>query len=379
MYCVKRFLQVPHNDSAVNTSRADLRHLSATLLVRAQLVDRVLVHCRQLGDLVAARASAQVHSPEHVPRALLVLLAALAAAVGLFHGPAQLPSALAAVEAVSFAVVAGADDLALGDPEQVGEGQELRGDGDHGRWRLLWCRGVDYRNAAVVGCEGEGVARGREGDAVDPAGCRVQVLAADGVERQTLTPGAGFGTGVVAFDERAEDTGVAVGAAGGEQHAVGVPGDAGDGGAQRLLQVLGHPPVILLLEVADGDDAGAGADGELALVRAPTHAGSGAVDSQQDERWLPLAALARLPNVGVAVLRAGHNTAAVGCDVDTGDQLVVATKLILQAELIALLGVEFDVVGASNGQRVAVGGERVVGDWSVEQVVNFGRGHFGYE
>jgi len=170
---------------------------------------------------------------------------------------------------------------------------------------------------------------------------------------------------------------VAISAAGGEQYAVGVPGDAGDGRTQRLLQVLGHPPVVLLLEVADGDDACAGTDGELALVRAPTHAGSSAVDAQQHEGWLPLSALAGLPDVGVAVLRAGYNAAAVGCDVDAGDELVVSAKLVLQAELVALLRVELDIVGAGDGKGVAVGGERVVGNWSVEEVVDFGRGHVG--
>jgi hypothetical protein len=90
-----------------------------------------------------------------------------------------------------------------------------------------------------------------------------------------------------------------------------------------------------------------------------------------------LAALAGLPDVGVAVLRAGHDAAAVGGDVDAGDQLVVTSEFILQAELVALLGVELDVVGAGHSQGVAVGGERVVGDWGVKEVVDFGRGHFG--
>lgn len=57
-------LQVPHDHPSVYASRADLRDLSAALLVRAELVDRVLVHSRQLRDLVSASATAQVHSSE---------------------------------------------------------------------------------------------------------------------------------------------------------------------------------------------------------------------------------------------------------------------------------------------------------------------------
>lgn len=50
-----------------------------------------------------------------------------------------------------------------------------------------------------------------------------------------------------------------------EKHGVGVPGEGSDGTANRLLQVLGDPPVVLLLEIADGDHAGSRADGELLL------------------------------------------------------------------------------------------------------------------
>lgn len=225
--------------------------------------------------------------------------------------------------------------------------------------------------------ESEGITRRRESDAVHPAGGAIQVLAADGVERQALAPSRSLGTGISALDERAEDASVAVGAASGEQHAVGVPGNAGDGGAQRLLQVLGHPPVVLLLEVADGNDAGARADGELALVRAPADASGCAVDAEEHEGRLPLAALAGLPDVGVAVLRAGDNAATVRGDVDAGDQLVVSAELILEAELVALLGVELDVVGTGDGEGAAVGREGVIGNGCVEQVVHFGRGHVG--
>jgi hypothetical protein len=49
----------------------------------------------------------------------------------------------------------------------------------------------------------------------------------------------------------------------------------------------------------------------------------------------------------------------------------------LQTELVALLGVELDVVGAGDGEGVAVGREGVVGNGCVEQVVHFGRGHVG--
>ena len=58
-----------------------------------------------------------------------------------------------------------------------------------------------------------------------------------------------------------------------------MPGNVGDGAADGLLQVFGHPPVILDLEVANRDDACAGADGELGLGWRPADTSRGPVDA----------------------------------------------------------------------------------------------------
>lgn len=79
-----------------------------------------------------------------------------------------------------------------------------------------------------------------------------------------------------------------------------MPGEGGDGTADWFLQVLGDPPVVLLLEVADGDHAGSRADGELLLGGRPADKGGGTVDSEQDEGWLP-ASSGLLPNIGIAI------------------------------------------------------------------------------
>ena len=80
---------------------------------------------------------------------------------------------------------------------------------------------------------------------------------------------------------------MAIGAAQSNQDTVGVPADAGDGAAEGLLQVLGHPPIVLLLKVADSSNPSTTADSELGLVGRPSHACSGSVDAEKDEGGAP--------------------------------------------------------------------------------------------
>ena len=167
---------------------------------------------------------------------------------------------------------------------------------------------------------------------------------------------------------------MAVGTSQSDQDTVGVPGDAGDGAAKGLLQVLGYPPVVLFLKVADGSNPSTASDGELCLVRRPSHTCSGSVDAEEDESGAP-GAVGGFPDVCVAVLRAGDNLARVGGNVDAGNELVVTAQLIFQSEAGAIGRVQLDCVVASDGESLAVGREGVVGDGMVEEVVDLRSGH----
>jgi hypothetical protein len=74
-------------------------------------------------------------------------------------------------------------------------------------------------------------------------------------------------------------------------------------------------------------------------------------------------------------LRAGHNLARVGSDIHTRDRLVVSSQLVLELETAALPCVQVDIVVTSYGEGLAVGGEGVVRNWVVKEVVDFGRNH----
>jgi len=82
-----------------------------------------------------------------------------------------------------------------------------------------------------------------------------------------------------------------------------------------------------------------------------------------------------LEGICLFTLRARHDLAGIRRNVDTRDRLVVPRQLILQLKASARPRVQVDVVLAGDGERLAVGGEGVVRDGVVEEVVHFWGGH----
>lgn len=65
-----------------------------------------------------------------------------------------------------------------------------------------------------------------------------------------------------------------------------MPRDSCDGTPNRFFDMLRDPPVILLLEIADGDYPGARSYSEFRLRGRPADEGGGSVDSKKHESWL---------------------------------------------------------------------------------------------
>ncbi len=287
-----------------------------------------------------------------------------------------MPSRGTAVESESFTVVPGSNNLAFPIPDQAHERQQLGVDADDSTRRLFRAGRVDDSDGTVVSSEGKSIAARGESNRMDPPSRAVEVLAADSVEGQALTPYTRVGTGVGSLDEAGEDPGMGVGGSGSEKDGVGMPAHGSDGTPNGLLQVLRDPPVVLLFEVANGDDPVTGADSELGLGRGPTNKGSRSGDSEKNQRRL-IASGRRLPDQGVTVLGTGDDAAGAGSDVDTGDGLVVTLELVLQLEGRTNSSIEFDRRILGNGESVAIGREGVVGNGAVEELVNFGSSHRG--
>lgn len=262
---------------------AKLGNSAARHLIGSNGGNRVLVNRLQLR--VVLDFSLEIHLPEHVQGRLLALLTVAGTALGL-DSSNKLPAPLASLEAERLAIVSGGNDLIFSLPDQALEGKKLGGNAQNGPRGLLWTTGVDNRDAAIMGSKCKGVSAGRKGHGVDPAGRVVQVFSADGVERQALAPDTRLGTLIDTLDKGREHSGMSIGRASSQEDGVGVPSNAGDGTANRLLQVLRNPPVIFLLKVADGNHAVAGAHGKLGLGRRPSNKRSGAADSKKDKGGL---------------------------------------------------------------------------------------------
>jgi len=74
-------------------------------------------------------------------------------------------------------------------------------------------------------------------------------------------------------------------------------------------------------------------------------------------------------------LRARYNPATLRRNVNPSDCLVMTTKLVDELEVVSRLAVELDVVVSSDSDGLAISSEGVVGNWCMEEVVDFWAGH----
>jgi hypothetical protein len=281
---------VPHNELAVDAGRAHMGHGARRAGVRAHVRDRVLVDGAERGLAAgrgARRAAALVRVLERVERRAVqpahdarAPCAACAAApcAGVVERARRRPAAdLPAREQDWLAVVARDDKRVLGRPREGDEGERV----DLDRLDRRPAR-VNDRDTAVVACvklstapradrrkgdaltnarmspEGENptectqppdglpyspqtVLKGSFSPHTDAAGLQSVSAAIHGaISRRLLL--------VHILDVRREDTRLHVSTSRRQQDIVRVPVDGEHGGAERLLEQAGDPPVVLRVE-----------------------------------------------------------------------------------------------------------------------------------
>ena len=98
-----------------------------------------------------------------------------------------------------------------------------------------------------------------------------------------------------------------------------MPIQGGDGRPNGFLDVLGHPPIVFLLEIANGDQPGSRSNGEFVLLRTPFDASGSPVDPQQDQILLPGSIRKEVPDVSVAISGASHDPVGLGRPINAGN------------------------------------------------------------
>jgi len=248
---------------------------------------------------------------------------------------------------IRSAVVTSNDDLVLIKEEAVHHGKKLHL--ANSQERLTTILALSDRDSTVVANKSKPVARGAEGNALDPT---IAIELAEGLIEGLLLAPCGLNlTAVDLPDGAVEDTSLEVGGSGGEKLVVRVPCNTSDSAAV-LLNVLADPPVVLLLEVADRHDLGAAGHSELVTLRAPLDVSGGAVDTKDNQHRLPLL-IGIGPHVSVTILRAGDDTVVDAIPVDASDNTVVLLQNGLSLPAGALL--------SSNDNIIVVGAEGTLG------------------
>jgi len=200
-------------------------------------------------------------------------------------------------------------------------------------------------DSAVVTNKGKPVARGAEGDTLNPT---VAIKLAEGlVERLLLAPCSLNLTAINLPNGAIEDTGLEISRGSGKKLVVRVPCDTSDSAADFVfrgtLDVLADPPIVVLLKVADRHNLGAASHSELVTLRAPLHVGSSTVDTKDNQHGLPLLAV-KGPHVSVTILRAGDDTVVDGIPVDASHNTVVLLQNGLSLPASTLLGSDDNIV-----------------------------------
>lgn len=101
-----------------------------------------------------------------------------------------------------------------------------------------------------------------------------------------------------------------------------MPINGKDRTTDRLLEMLACPPVIILLKVTHSNATSATGNSKLVFIRRPTNKSGCTVDTQEHKAWFPYTSFLS-PHISVTVLRTGHNTVGVGCNINARDNLIV--------------------------------------------------------
>mmetsp|Transcript_10070 Transcript_10070/g.11463 ORF Transcript_10070/g.11463 Transcript_10070/m.11463 type:complete len:324 (+) Transcript_10070:349-1320(+) len=245
-------------------------------------------------------------------------------------------SAAASDEGCRIAVVAAPHKHLVAQELGAGNGKTLQEHIlNHG---LLACEQLHEVEAGTVAGESNPEAIRRPGHGIDPCLGLVE-LSKDLAKLVLVVPHlseAIIFSGINVLDVGGENPALEVSGASHHELVVGAPVQTQDSGFM-LLDHLADPPVVGLFEVAHRDAFGATGDCKLVPSRAPFDAGGSTLDPQDDKRWLPHAILF-FPDVGIAIVPAGHNKVGHGRPVNARHEARVSREVVQLLPLGVVIG-----------------------------------------
>lgn len=74
-------------------------------------------------------------------------------------------------------------------------------------------------------------------------------------------------------------------------------------------------------------------------------------------------------------LGARHNHATIWCNVNSSNGLIMSLQFVLKCKIVSGPVIQLDINVASHCECPPVGGEGMVSNWMMEQVMDFWTGH----
>lgn len=174
--------------------------------------------------------------------------------------------------------MASGNNLILSIPDQTVEREKTGRDVQHSARRLFWSTWIHNGDTAIMPCKRKYIPTGGEGNALDPSRRVVQKLATDGIKWQAFSPRTRLRASINTLDETRQNPRMRVGRSCSKEDRVWMPGKSGDGTPNRLFEVFGNPPIVLLLKVTYCDHTGTRSDGKFLFRWRPAHKGCSPID-----------------------------------------------------------------------------------------------------
>ena len=106
--------------------------------------------------------------------------------------------------------------------------------------------------------------------------------------------------------------------------------------------MLGSPPILLDVELADRNSSGTGCDSKFGFIGRPPHKSRRPVQPEQDQGRCPDIRSTQSPHISISILRARYDTVRVRRPSQRSDEFIVTQQGVGQLPIRAGPGVDLN-------------------------------------